>query len=88
MNKINYHYTSNNPHILSCFFFNYYIGPNNLDETLQTSNDLIKDLNNMSSFDTDIFGCHNDDIRGTVGTFDSFDLDSLQMLNDIETNHQ
>lgn len=45
----------------------------------------------MSSFDSDIFGCHNDDdvdIRGTVGTFDSFDLDSLQMLNDIETNHQ
>lgn len=68
------------------FIFILMVGPNNLDETLQTSQDLIKDLNNMGSFDSDIFVCATDDIRNT--SFDSFDLDSLQMLNDIDGQNQ
>src|SRR5699024_46875 len=65
-----------------------FAGPNNLDE-LQSTNDFVKDLNNSmvnmnSSFDSDIFCSASEELR--TGTFDSFDLDNLPILNDIDTN--
>ena len=50
----------------------------------------MKDLSNSmininnTSFDSDIFCSASDDIR--PGTFDSFDLDNLPILPDIDSN--
>lgn len=60
-------------------------GPNNLDE-LQSTTDFVKDLNSSminTSFDSDIFCSASDELR--TGTFDSFDLDNLPILSDIDT---
>lgn len=66
-----------------------FAGPN-LDELTQSTNDFVKDLSNSmininnTSFDSDIFCSASDDIR--PGTFDSFDLDNLPILPDIDSN--
>lgn len=64
-----------------------YLEPNTLDD-IQTDfvkdlNNTIVNLNNMGSFDSDIFGPNSEDtLRGVNTSFDSFDLDGLNILSE------